>query len=166
MPESGRRVLVKMNTVDDKAVLFSDEDGIGYHANADEGVEFEFIPVTKRLFVHKDTLCLVQRQPARMWARGINSQNTNVQYVSSRYNPNLSFPIIKAAFLEDHDLQLGKKAYVLSDAFGVDDGILYVYNSKIGTMNAEAIRLDSTLFKQEVLDLLRQHRITREVSIG
>ncbi len=169
---SNKKLLVLMNGIGDKQADFSDEDGVSFHALVDQGVEFEFIPVTKKLFVYNDTLYYIRRRPARMWARGVNNQNTMLNIVSAKEgvytDQGLTFAHIRAAFEKESfdPLQIGKKAYTLSSTFGVSEDVLFVYNEKIGTVEGENITLTTPIFRQEILDIIRKQGLTFKVANG
>src|SRR5690348_12047969 len=76
IPLSKKRILVYLSEVGEDTAHFLDENSAKYTAKADQAVEFEFIPVKKKLFSYNDQLYLAQRRPARMWSRGVNPQNT------------------------------------------------------------------------------------------
>lgn len=163
--ESGNRVLVIMKEISDSSAMFEDQRGAKYHAKADQGVEFEFIPVRKRLFIHEGDLYYVSRVPARMWSRGVNSENTSiVNLAAGSWGNKLSFETILSAFASDHapvEESLGNSSFVLSDMFGVSHGTLYVYNHAIGSWDKEkqTVSVTDPMFEQEVKDLLTKYSL-------
>ena len=164
---SKKRILVQMIAVGEERADFIDEGGVAYHAWADQGVEFEFIPVQKKLFVHNDKLLFVRRNPSRMWSRGVNTQNTLISEVKYGSRVYLSFEVIRAAFeAPPAEINREKPAYILSDAFGVQDNVLYVYNEKLGKIKGSTIKLDNNLFRQEILDLVFKHNLNLTVENG
>lgn len=172
VPSDKRKVLVFIQQVDD-TVTFVDEGSIKYYGQPDAGLEFEFIPVQKKLFMLGGELLLVSRRPARQWSRGVNTQNTAVQNITRRRGADLTFAMVKAAFegkpvdaLEN--LKMGLPSFTLSDLFGVVGADLYLYDNRIGTFLADAreIHLDEPLFKQEVADLVERNNLGYRVLNG
>lgn len=174
VPASGKKVLVYIQQVDE-VVTFVDEHQAKYHAEPDEGLEFEFIPVRKKLFMFNGHLHLAQRRPARMWARGVNQQNTTMLMINNGPR-DLSFGIVKAAFTTEQPnvlenlnaLKQGAiRSLVLSDLFGVIGTALYLYDQPIGTFltDTNEIVLEESLFKQEVSDLVERNNLGYRVSI-
>lgn len=176
VPESKKRVLVYLDQVEETTTTFVDEHRTVYKANADTGVEFEFIPVSKKLFVLDDGLYIIQRRPARMWQRGVSGQNTHVYQMTDAgpYNRGLTFRHVVAAFATPDadvltklkDIEEKKRTTVaLSNTFGVVNGSFYVYDERIGTFDAttKEIKLDEPLFRQEVVDLVGRLGISYKV---
>lgn len=176
--DAKRKILVYMVAVGERDVSFQDEKGANYVAHADAGVEFEFIPIQKRLFVLKDRLMLIRRRPARQWARGINAQNTYVGPVdtSSSFSSgvHLGFPEVKAAtdttpidVLHSVRALEAKKvnSITLSMMFGVQGTGLYLYDHKIGSfmVDSREIVIEEKMFKQEVEDLVVKHGLAYKV---
>lgn len=177
VPESKKRVLVYLDHVDETTTTFIDEHKTVYKANADTGVEFDFIPVSKKLFVIDDALFLIQRRPARMWQRGVSGQNTHVYQITDKgpYNRGLTFKHVLAAFASpDADVltklkeieEKKRTTVALSNTFGVANGQFFVYDETIGTFNAttKEIKLNEPLFRQEVVDLVGRLGISYKVS--
>lgn len=176
VPETKKKVLVYLNNVNERTVEFVDANQIAYTAIADTGVEFEFIPITRKLFVYNDRLHYIRRKLAKQWARGVNTQNTALTIIGGR-TQSLSFGNINAAFfdkkadvLQTCNLLEQKKAecVALSDTFGVVDSTLYVYDDVIGSFMADRreILLEDDLFRQEVLDLVARLGLPYKVSHG
>lgn len=67
---------VYVHHVSSTKVTFRDEQDNEFYSNVDSGVEFEFIPTQRAWYNTKDGLYYVQRIPARMWKRGICTENT------------------------------------------------------------------------------------------
>lgn len=177
VPETGRKVLVYIAEINAEGVTFQDKHQTVYKAMPDAGVEFEFIPVTKKLFVHKDELFLVQRRPARMWSRGISAQNTSIYKVTTGGIKTVGFNYIEASLDEDKntvlqnvkEMENGKRnTCLLSPNFGAQQGQIFVYDDIIGTFlpDRREIRLDETLFRQEITDLVVRHQLPYKVLHG
>lgn len=155
VPGSGKKVLVFMEVVDDREASFKDQKGNKYSANADTGVVFDFIPVRKKLFISEDELYLIERKPARQWARGINSANTRLSLVNRGAAIGLSFKRIVAS-LEPAQYQHVGAIRLLSDQFAICNGVVFIYDKAIGKWNQDTktIALESRLFIQELQDLV------------
>ena len=165
VPESRKRILVQMETINETIAGFRDARGAVYEARSDTGVEFEFIPVTKTLIIQNGALCYIRRRPARQWARGVNTANTQLTAVGGGGDMRLTFDAIIAAFASDPPdyaldvLRLERKevnAILLSPMFGVEGSVLYLYDMVIGSFMADRreIIVEELMFKQEVEDLV------------
>jgi hypothetical protein len=172
VPADKRKVLVYITKVDE-VVTFVDEHQATYYAHADEGIEFEFIPVEKKLFMYNGALHLIQRQPARQWARGINSQNTRVTNLSVRRSEELSFGIVKAAFVRTpwdvlQQVNTGNTSVVLSDQFGAVGDTLFLYGDEIGSVlpASKQVTLHEPLFHQELVDLVERSNLGYNVGVS
>jgi len=162
--ESGERLLVVMRDIGDHTASFEDARGARYKARADTDVEFEFIPVNKRLFIHDDNLMYVGRVPARMFSRGVNEQNTQIVALPQMREEALTFQNILSAFASEHapvEQSHTRQAFTLSDTFGVTSGILYVYQHQIGTWDSvqKQVKVTDKMFVQEIKDLLAQYSL-------
>lgn len=175
VPSDNRKVLVFIQSVDD-TVTFIDENRSKYYGHPDEGLEFEFIPVRKKLFMYGEDLFLAQRQPARQWARGVNQQNTRITNVSKHRGEDLLFGIVRAAFeAPSYDVLTNVKlleervltSITLSDMFGVVKDVLYLYDNPIGSFltGPKEITLEESLFKQEVMDLVERNNLGYRVGV-
>lgn len=153
----GKRVMVLMDVINDHEASFQDRQGNKYRANADTGVSFEFIPITKKLFIHDKRLLLITRTPARMWARGINTQNTAIRDVVKQSGVGLSFERIVAT-MEEERYQEDGEIKLLSNLFAIGDNVVYIYDKEIGEWSAktQTIKLHDKLFYQEIVDLVKK----------
>lgn len=167
VPESKKRVLVWMREIGEDRVEFMDQDQTRYVAHADTGVEFEFLPIEKRLFCVDDMLCLAQRKPARQFARGVNTQNTQFKNLATWGEVRMTFDTVKAACLpvtvdvsqsmkelEEHK----RSTVVLSNLFGVYGTNFFLYDGLIGEVDTakKQIKVAEPMFRQEVLDLVER----------
>ena len=165
VPETRKRILVQMEQVDEVTAGFRDARGAMYSAKADTGVEFEFILLSKRLFIMDKCLYLVRRKPARQWSRGCHNGNTTVMRVHTGRDTKLTFASVAAGFdstpidgyasvtaLERKEAE----AALLSPMFGVEGSVLYLYDHAIGSFMADRkeIVVEERMFKQEVEDLV------------
>jgi hypothetical protein len=164
VPTSNARILVLMS-VGETFVDFRDQKGNKYTAYPDTGVTFDFIPVSKRLFIHDGRLLLQQRTPARMWARGINRQNTRMVNVAAQSGVRLDFDNITAA-QEPEKYQHVGNIHLLSYLFGIVDDVVYIYDRPIGRWDDKTnrITLDEPLFVQELSDLVKKLQLHWSVS--
>jgi hypothetical protein len=167
VPESRKRILVQMETINETIAGFRDARNALYEARSDTGVEFEFIPVTKTLIIQNGVLAYIRRRPARQWARGVNTANTQLTAVLTGVEMRLTFDAIIAAFASDppdyslNVTALERKevnAILLSPRFGVEGSVLYLYDMVIGSFMADRreIIVEELMFKQEVEDLVAQ----------
>lgn len=171
--DNKRKIFVLISNVGDLEVSFVDEKENVYSARADSGIEFEFIPVKKKLFVHRDELLYIRRRPARMWARGINPQNTEVSNVLVGKDQTLNFAKVVAYLKTCVDVKLNIQkleeknvsAVVLSDLFGTTNGSLYLYDKVVGDFRPDTreIVVTEPLFHQEIEDLVAKTEIPYRV---
>ena len=152
--DAGKRLLVYLSTVKDHESEFCDADGITYRALADKGVFFEFIPLERRLFVHKDTLKLACRRPARQWSRGICSANSTITGVAYGSQHEVDFDVVTAYDSNKHGWK-DAKAFTLNNMIGVDNNTIFLYNTAIGTLQDEVARLTTSMFVQEAIDTFK-----------
>lgn len=177
VPATQKRLLVQVNTVDESVAQFHDAKDAIYTARSDEGVEFEFIPIQKTLFVLENQLMYIRRKPARQWSRGVNNNNTQLTCVPTQRDRKLTFPAVVQAFATDFPdgytsvtkLEKGEaNAVVLSRMFGVQDSVLYLYDAIVGAWAADTkeIIVEEPMFKQEVTDLVARLGINYKVRDG
>lgn len=169
---SNKKVLVKLASIGETYLKFIDSKGTSYTANADKGNFFEFIPLEKSLYTFLDRLILVQRVPARQWRRGIHHQNTTIFFVGERMGGGLDvdFEVLEHIFKPNHHkeslerfLEGKTKNVAINAMFGVAGNNLYVYNRVIGTFDKTRLALSDDLFKQEVVDMIRDHKLPWEL---
>lgn len=167
-PSTKRRILVKVVEVDEYQVIFEDEHRASYNAIANTGVQFEFIPISKKLFRCNKTIYCAERVPARQWTRGVAGANTRITNVVSGGAGPVSFAIVKAAFVDTADLN--KKAEITDFLEGSISGLLlnemfclaekgvYLYSTLIGTydLDKHTILLDDGTFRQELVDAVNE----------
>ncbi len=166
-PSTNKKILVYMSVINDRSAEFKDQRDNVYTANADAGVSFEFIPVKKRLFVCDNTIYLQERQPARMWARGINSQNTRITSVKTLAKVDLNFKRVVAAMEQERYVEVSE-GMLLSNIFCILENRVYVYNQCIGKWDAEKqiIDLNDQMFYQELVDLVKKLEKPWKVQYG
>ena len=160
-----RKVLVVIRAVDHAKVTFTDLHGINYYANADQNIEFEFIPIDRGYFMGTDdALYYLQRVPARQWTRGISFQNTGVsRYASGRWRAEdatlqILHPILTNK--NNYGFVEGRKVNALSKHFAIADNSVLFLQQNIGTYNLDggkhSVVLNGKLVFQEFLDVIRR----------
>jgi hypothetical protein len=171
------KTLVYVSGVSSKAVSFKDEFQRELSAVADAGVMFEFIPVNRQWRVRDDhSLFFTQRVPARMWKRGIASDNTSIQtflagdlqavpvYFGSIFsllrpqkNSVIPFKLptdwSRGCFLSKH--------FVISPLRQV-----YFFDKVVGALVDTTIILSDDLILQELQDLIKRNNLPLTVKVG
>lgn len=173
------KIPVRINEANERAVSFTDKLGMAYTANLDAGVNFEFVPVTKRLFKHDSKLYYCQRVPAHQFRRGICDENTQVVYLQKgKWKvTNFDFDIFGSSQQDVGDLKKEVEAFkatakvttlVLSKFFGISDGRVFFFDQAIGIYRRKEnkILLDDAMFLQELKDTLARANIQFTVEIG
>lgn len=165
MKDDHERVLAYIAEVGDTQVVFQDVHGMNYHAYANKGSNFEFLPVTKGWFYGRDgRMFLFSRRPARQWHRGICSNNTLIYRV--RPDGALASSDVNIAVLDNVFNHLEKEAYryedskncLLSKQFAVLQGNVYLYDRVIGKIVDKKIVLQegAEMLKQELMDVVNR----------
>jgi hypothetical protein len=166
-----KRDFVYVSDVNRRACYFNKGTDVAYHANADVGVIFEFIPVDRGWFNAVDgNVYFLQRRPARQFKRGIADTNTLI-YNEKLSNVGISYKILSTIFVDGFDNWQFKdfsKPQALSKHFAITDkdGTLMLYDTKIGQYKTNIITLDSSLFAQELQDTLRRKNIDVRVIVN
>lgn len=158
--ENGGEVLVKVVELDSKTIKFVDDKGVTYYGVADKGVQFKFIPVIKKLFLHEDKLHLATRVPARQYKRGICEANTQVTELAYNRHVDLTFDVIKSYNT------VAPKHKVANSIFGFSGRYVYLYNNVIGFIENNKILLEQHMFKQELFDAIRDNKLTYSVELA
>jgi len=148
--------------INDVAGVFINANNIKYYANADTGVVFKFIPVTKKLFYFDDKLLLAQRVPARQYKRGIHQQNTNIRGVLYSEQYEVSFDMLDAY---NNNKIINDDVHILNNMFALTATGLFLYNQRIGNVLDDTIHLSTPLFRQEVVDALRANNLPMGVKV-
>lgn len=155
-------MLVQVSDVTEDTTSFINVNNIKYYANADTGVVFKFIPVTKKLFFFDGKLLLAQRVPARQYKRGIYQQNTSVRGVPYGEQYEVSFEMLEAY---NNNKIANSNVHILNDMFALYGSSIYLYNQRIGGVIDDTIYLDTPLFRQEVVDALRANNLPMGVVV-
>jgi hypothetical protein len=161
-PTKAGEVLVQITEINDNRCKFSDANGTAYYAVADKGVEFKFIPISKRLFIHEGVLCVAHRVPARQYRRGICVDNTAVRRLNGYGGIELGFDVVNSYLQGPKTVSEQVAAY--DTMFGRQGYSLMLYDNQIGTfLDNKTVTLTQPMFKQELSDCFRRNKI--EVSI-
>lgn len=164
-PTGENEVLVKVTEVTETKTNFVDVKGLLYTAYADKGVMFKFIPVVKKLFFYNKKLCLAHRKPARQYQRGITYNNTTMQTIYGDSIP-VEFDTIEA-YSNSREQKTEQHDILLNDMLAFYAGYVYLYNLNIGVVMpyAKKILLTNPLFKQELIDSIRDRGLNYEVEL-
>lgn len=155
--EDGTDVLVYMEKVGETRCTFRDREDLTYYAQADMGVNFKFIPITKKVFLYNGMPHLAQRVPARQYRRGICGDNTKITSILSGRSLSVDFAMVQA-YTEKPD-NSGKHK-VFDDIFVITQaGNLCIYDHCVGSIEGSKVTLTSDIFKQEILDLFRRNNL-------
>lgn len=155
--ENDKKLLVRVTKVGDSVMSFQDKSGFTYAANADKGNIFEFEPLERGCYNYgKDDCVVFLRKPARMWKRGICSENTDIISMTRRMRlpmdlkiiEDILLPTTKRAITRDNNVAFSKFFMRMSN-------IIYLYDRPIGKQEGGAIVLYDNLFQQEVTDMVR-----------
>jgi len=164
-PTGDKEVLVKVTEVSDTKTSFVDVRGLAYTAYADKGVMFKFIPVVKKLFFYNKKLCLAHRKPARQYQRGITYNNTTMQTVYGE-GIHVDFDTIQA-YSNNLEQKTELNDILLNEMLAFYAGYVYLYNLNIGVVMPQSKRvlLTNPLFKQELMDSIRDRGLDYEVEV-
>ena len=144
---------------------------------ADADAEFEFLSPVKKLFSIDDAIYVIHRRPARQFQRGISSANTLIYDVTKGQNTSsVSFKRLTQAFAEDgynvkrrmtEYLADKRETVLLSNMLAIAANSVYLYQNIIGTVDksTQTVKLNDDLFRQEVLDCLRDNEIKFKVTV-
>jgi len=168
-PESPAK-LVHIQGVNRRTVSFVTCEGQEGYVNADSGINFEFLPITRGWYELEDRAVFLTRVPARQWQRGISNKNTSAktfdQSGSLTQEP-LGLEMLEKIFVTKPQSNLkgfiGKKIqhYVLSKFVVLrDNKVYFLGNHQAGTytiMNGKVkIKLNDDLILQEMSDTVRR----------
>ena len=158
------RKLVYVLRTEDSKVFFTDQTGMEYHAKIDAGVMFEFIPVDHGWFnASNGDAYLLSRTPARQWKRGISDSNTTMTSLNTLRLIGLNYNSLSNIFNDQFDERNYPRTFgagALSKHFALRRhpyNQLYMYDRMIGTLDGDTIVLASSLFEQELTDLITRN---------
>lgn len=167
----GKREFVYVADVDNRRCYFNKAGDVQYHANADTGVIFEFIPVDKGWFNTTDgKLYFLQRRPARQFKRGIAETNTGV-FDDRMRQVKLTYKLLATIFEDGFDAWSHKtlaRPGALSKHFAITDnnGTIMLYDAKIGQVVDGVVVLENNLFLQELQDTLKRKNMSAKVIVN
>ena len=159
------KVLVYIKDVN-RQVVFTTVDLMEYYANYDQGVMFEFLPITRGWYQTRDGVVLLQRIPAKQYCRGISKGNTACSTVNSYgefcAGAGLTHQIIHDVFVAKPVSVLASflaglsPTFIINPFFLIAKDYVYMYDRVIGTYNDKNITLDSSMYVQELSDSLQR----------
>lgn len=178
-PTEGSKKLVYIKDTGPR-VVFSTPDGNEFFANLNQGVEFEFLPITRGWFYTRNGGAnLLQRVPAKQYARGITKANTMVSRLKTDgtigTDGTIDFTLLEDVFVSPPKYSWEQffagvsSCFIPSKFFLISRyGPVYMYDTFIGRWGREnnLIKLESPLFQQELSDALRRVGVTMEVTCG
>lgn len=160
--DHGEKVLVHVTNVDTERVKFLDVSGTAYYANANKGVEFEFLPVKRAWYNTDESPVYLERVPARQFRRGIHRENTLCYRMYDGLTPaNIDIKVIHEINQPTSRVLKQGSAFALSSVFAVDAlSRLYCFTGQIGVVDfaKKQITLSSDLFMQEVRDCVQRNK--------
>jgi hypothetical protein len=168
----GRKLLVYVNEVSDREVVFSDRQGTSYNVFRDSGLEFEFIPVDRGWFNTVNGAVYLARVPARQWHRGICKSNTQI-YTPTKEGSftatGVGIRILSEIFENKVTVKdaldkyvVGSNSVALSKHFAITPAAKFAfYDQLVGTVDHKegkfTLTLTDNLIHQEVSDLIRRN---------
>jgi len=168
LTKTNERKLVYINSVDEARVRFRDASGTDFFANVDANVEFEFLPLTRRLHNIEGDVVLLSRVPAQQYKRGIAESNTSIISMVLRRNLGVSFGLLEQVFSIKHDVKARYNQWkvdhtpvALSKHFCLVDDTIYFNDVVVGYVKGSPLvaQVNSTVI-QEFHDALRRNDIT------
>ena len=164
--DGDKRKFVYVDSSNAFRVYFTEGGETVFHANADAGVEFEFIPVNRGWFNAKDKqVWYLERVPARQWRRGICDSNTSIYNINKiDWQERLTYQRLASIFSPGFDNwkveNYNKGPYALSRNFAVDaSGNIYFYNTVVGIATGGEYKITNKIIYQEMVDLVRRKNI-------
>lgn len=174
-PETKKKTLVYLTSVRDETLTFQDKAATQFTAKADVGVEFEFIPVSKKIFKQGKDLLFIRRRPQRQFQRGLSNGNASITNLLTGRELDFSFARVEALYsaeIPDVHKQLKELAAgetscaIFSDMFGITGNTLWLYNIRIGTFEGGRAVLNDATFRQELVDCFMSHSLPYSVEIA
>jgi len=161
--ETKNKLLMYIREVNEDHVTFLNERGIEFTAYADMGTQFEFIPISKRLFQLEGQIYYIARRPARQWQRGIASGNVVLQCLTTDFGARtIGFPTVMASLesvippkMEELLNYTDAGSLLLNKMFCIVRGKLFLYNNEVGFYKDKTFVVQP-LFKQEVADFCKR----------
>lgn len=143
--QTGKRLLVKLNTISDHRVDFEDAHGITYHLSADSenNIGFEFIPPASGWYNTPEGAVFMQRVAARQFHRGVTAKNINLFTLHSGLltEKRLTFDLLSSMYetgitpAEAISSNMKKGSVALSRQFAIDTTkkLIYLLSEGIGS---------------------------------
>ena len=175
----GKKHLVLVTQVTGVRVTFTDKDGTEYFANDNaEGVEFEFLPVTRGWKNGLHSAWYMHRRPAKQYQRGMSSGNTEV-FKLSKNGAALQKALVDLSAIDEvsvysstDPLDIFKDSAKRKVPYGVainrhfavvPNGPVYFYDRLIGSVNDGRVHLGYKNLQQELSDVIRRGNIPLEI---
>jgi len=166
--KDGKTILVRLTEVDSEQVTFTDARGGVYTAHANSDIEFEFFSVERMLFNTPEGVGYCCRKPARMWSRGVSSQNTSFMNLAKLSPGQVNFKLLEVMLNPEYkkyyeDYKDGKIDNVaLSKRFAIVNNKLMMFDVTIGEVNKMEVKVD-TLYQQEFSDFIKRNALEFKV---
>lgn len=167
LKDNQERVLVHITDVQPNQVIFQTSKSAGYFAFSDQGVVFEFLPVTRGFIPTDGGVYLLQRHPARQFQRGISEHNTQIYQLTERRfeQPRMDIQLLSNVFekpityRENVEKYLDKSSNVcaLSIHFAIKKEELYFMNRLAGKVVDRTTIEPMDLIRQELQDLINRN---------
>ena len=166
---SGQKI-VRIKNINSEQVSFVDDANMPYHANADAGVMFEFLPCKRGLYNAQDEVVYVSRVPATQFKRGISESNTSIVGMLSgiKYKP--TFDILEVVFnskpnvleLCKEYLHADRACVALSKNFALVKTNIFFNDQKVGTVEKDSLKVSPLVF-QELFDTVCRQSLPFQV---
>jgi hypothetical protein len=187
--EDGKKLLVRLEAINERVCLFIDKNGLEYRLNVDseKDIGFDFIPPKSGYYntlMDDGTLqpVLVSRVPARQFQRGVSSKNTKITRLIAGQAAAIpfNFPILEKIYLTalsteeafgrwNNNPKAGAVAISKQLALDATVGKVLLYENWIGTFKKKdthfTCKLDEpALWRTEITDAFRALGCTTEVN--
>lgn len=161
------RVLVQITNIKNNQVIFQTSKSADWFAYGDQGVVFEFLPVTRGYIPTKAGVYFIWRHPARQWQRGISEHNhaiqrlspnglinvpVNLATISTLFEKKITYEASVMGFLEKKE-----RVCALSSHFAIRDKVFTFMGKDAGTVEDLTTIVPNNIIKQEVQDLLNRN---------
>jgi hypothetical protein len=163
--DSGKKVLVRVDEVNERTVQFVDKDEMRYSAVCDKGNIFEFIPAERGVHnLSNGDVVIAERIAARQWKRGLCRDNTSFISLSGQGRIDFTFEVIEEIFspkpyLAELDSFIeGKRDCVALNPFiSFIKHRVFVYDRHEGNLSKKdkTITMVNPTYSQEVRDIVR-----------
>lgn len=103
----------------------------------DDGPDFEFLSVEKKLFAYRNSIYLASRVPARQWRRGVCESNTRIQLVGGRAQLDVDHATVTAMFAPATYPKQVPCGWLLSHQMAIVESRIYLYDIQIGLVRQQ-----------------------------